>query len=304
MQSNRPKRADVNLKLFFYAFVKGARPFTLPALWLPVSMAAAWAFQKTGAWDAGLFVFTLLSGTFIQTAVNFFNDGWDFKAGVDTARRKGPSRLTQSGVVSFKTTMGFGFGSCAAAVLFALPLIARGGASIAVLGAVSLVAAYMYSATRFAFSKTGLSDIAAVLFFGLFAAGGAGYIQTLQYDPDCIYLGIQCGLWALSLLIVNHLRDEEEDRKSGRKNPVTLYGREAGLLELALAQALIYLMCFYWMDENGAAGVLSFAVLPLSAILIYFIAVTPASRLYNRFLALTSLLYSLFGGLWIAGLLF
>ena len=286
------------------AFVKGARFHTLPALWVPVAMSATWAFYKTGELDICLLLFTFLSGTFIQLAVNFFNDALDFKEGADTINRKGPQRITQEGLASFKTVMFFGFLSCALAVFLAIPLLLKGGLPILVLGLVSLLCAYMYSGTSLAFVKTGASDLFVVMFFGLAAVSGTYYLQTLSWDEGLIYLGLQCGFWALSILLVNHLRDEEEDRKSGRKNLVVLYGREAGLLELVIAQGLIYLLCFYWLNWNGAAAAFTFLTLPLTAVLIYFISITKPSRKYNTFLLYTSLLYVLFGGLWICGTVF
>ena len=286
------------------AFLKGARFHTLPALWMPVAMSATWAYYKTGNLDTDILIFTFLSGTFIQLAVNFFNDALDFRQGTDTESRKGPKRLTQLGLASFKTVMFFGFLSCALAFLLAIPLLLKGGFPILILGLISLLCAYMYSGTPFAFTKTGASDLFVVVFFGLAAVVGTYYLQTLTWDKGLIYLGLQCGFWALSILIVNHLRDEEEDKKSGRKNIVLTYGREAGLLELVIIQGLIYLLCFYWLNWNGAAAAFTFLTLPLTAVLIYFISVTKSSLRYNRFLLYTSLLYVLFGSLWIGGTVF
>ena len=291
--------------VYLKAFIKGARVHTLSAVWVPMALAAAWAFRKTGEVDQFILIFTFLSGTCIQLAVNFFNDALDFKAGTDTLDRKGPSRITtKEGPISFQTVLFFGWGSVISAALFSLPLLLKGGLPILALGFFSLLSAYMYSGTAFAFTKTGISDVLVVLFFGLGAVGGTYYLQTLELDVALIYLGLQCGFWALSILLINHLRDEEEDKKSGRKNTVILYGRDVGLLELAIIQGLIYLLCFYWLNENGAAAAFSFITLPLSFILIYFISVTVPSVKYNTFLLTCSLLYMFFGALWFTGTVF
>lgn len=293
------------MSVYLKAFVKGARVYTLPALWIPVALATAYAFRKTEEIDQMILIFTFLSGTCIQLAVNFFNDALDFKAGTDTVNRKGPTRITEeTGPISFQTVMFFGWGASALAVLFSLPLLLKGGLPILVLGLISLLCAYMYSGTSFAFTKTGVSDVFVVLFFGLGAVGGTYYLQTLNWDVALIYLGLQCGFWSLSILLINHLRDEEEDRKSGRKNTVILYGRDVGLLELVIIQGLIYLLCFYWLNENGAAAAFSFLTLPLTAVLIYYVSITTPSPRYNKFLLACSLLYTLFGSLWFCGTVF
>ena len=286
------------------AFIQGGRPVTLSAVFVPIAMASTWAFYYRGVFDKSLFFFTLLSGGFIQFAVNFFNDVLDFKKGVDQRERKGPTRLTSQGKLSPQQVMSFGIFSLFLAFITALPLITRGGWPILVLGVVSLILTYLYSGTSFALADRGASELFVILFFGLGAVGGTYYIQTLEWDSSMIYLGIQCGLWALSLLLINYLRDEKEDRNAGRKNLVTVYGREAGFMGLAIIHLLIYLFCFYWFNFNPKAGALSFFILPGSACLIYFTAVTPPSSRYNQFLAFMSLLYILFGAVWISGLLF
>lgn len=292
--------------MFFYlkAFIKGARLHTLPAILMPIGMAAAFAFRETKSLDKTLLVFTFLSGAFIQLAVNFFNDGLDFKQGTDTTHRQGFQRLTQQGLVSFQTVMWFGLLCVFLASLLALPLLFQAGLPILILGLVSLVCTYMYSGTSFAFSKTGASELFVVLFFGFGAVCGTYYIQTLSWHWDLVYLSLQNGFFALSLLIINHLRDESEDRQSGRKNLTVLYGRSVGLLQLVIVQALIYLLCFYWLNENAAAAAFSFLSLPFSALLLYFISLTPPSKKYNRFLILMSLQSMLFGSLWIVGTVF
>lgn len=285
------------------AFIQGARSATLPAVGVPVLMATAWAFYNHEMFNKTLFLLTLLSGGFIQCAVNFFNDGLDFKKGVDHKERKGPARLTTQGQVSFKQVMFFGFISLFLAFVIALPLIMRGGWPILVLGLVAFLLTYLYSGSSFALADQGASELFVILFFGLGAVGGTYYIQTLEWDNSLIYLGIQCGFWALSILLVNYLRDEKEDRLAGRKNLVTVYGREIGIMGLAVVHLLIYLFCFYWFNFNPKAGTLSFFTLPLSAILIYFIAVTPPSPTYNRYLLFMSFLYSLFGVVWVTSLI-
>ena len=284
------------------AFIQGARPVTLTAVAVPVMMAAAWAFYHRGIFDRYLFLFTLLSGGFIQCAVNFFNDVLDFKKGVDQKGRKGPPRLTAQGRLSPKQVMLFGFVSLFLSLITAIPLIAKGGWPILVLGLTAFLLTYLYSGSPLALANRGASEFFVILFFGLGSVGGAYYIQTLKWDDSLIYLGVQCGFWALSLLLINYLRDEEEDRQAGRKNLVTVYGREVGIMGLAVIHLLIYLFCFYWLNFIPKAGALSFLTLPFSAILIYFIAVTPPSPTYNKYLFFMSLLYSFFGMVWVFGL--
>ena len=282
-------------------FIEGARVKTLPAILVPVAMSSAWAFHQTGFLKKDVFFFTVFSTLFIQTAVNFFNDALDSKESIDSSLRKGPRRLVSSGKTSFSLVRFFGFLSCFLAFLCGIPLVLRGGWPILALGLLSCSLAYLYTGTRFSLLKNGLSEVFCFLFFGLFAVFGTYYLQTLEWDFHLIYLGIQCGLWAVSILLINHLRDEKEDLAGGRKHFITLYGRTHSLFFLLIIQAFIYLFCFFWMGRGLKSGALTFFLSPLSALLLYFIYTNPPSKKYNLYLALCSLLYTLFGGVWIAG---
>ena len=287
----------------FFLFIQGARWKTFPAILMPVAMSSALAFYQTGLLKPYILFFTFISALLIQIAVNFFNDALDSKDGVDHSDRKGPARLVQTGQMSFSQTRNTGFLCCVLALVTGVPLIFRGGWPILIIGLLSCVCAYLYTGTRFSFLKTGLSELSVFFFFGPVAVMGTYYLQTLHWNNNLIYLGIQCGLWALTILLINHLRDEKEDRDGGRKHFVTVYGRAHSLLFLVISQAFIYLLCFYWLGQNLKIGAFSFFTLPLSVTLIYFICNSPPSKKYNLYLALCSLLYALFGGIWIAELL-
>lgn len=291
------------LKEHFFILMAGTRLKTLPAIISPIVMSSIWALHQTGTFKKDLFFFTLLSALFLQIATNFFNDAMDFKEGVDSSLRTGPLRLVQSGRASFFLVRFYGFLFCGCACLCGLPLILRGGWPILLLGLCSCLLSYLYTASPFSLLKTGLSEFCCLLFFGLGAVGGSYYLQTLSLDFSLIYLGIQCGLWALSILLINYLRDEKEDRAGGRKHFVTVYGRTHSLFFLFIIQAMLYLLCFFWIGEGLLSGALTFLLFPFSAGLLYFISTSPPSSKYNLYLALCSLLYVCFGVLWILGLL-
>ena len=296
-------KARVSIIKLLYYFILGARLKTWPASLVPLTMASALSF-KHGFFDKSLFFFTGLSILFIQISVNLFNDALDGREALDGIPRLGPVRLIDSNALSFFQIRFMAFFSCFMAILFALPLIIRGGVIILLAGLISLLLSYFYTGTRYSLLKQGLSELAVILFFGFFIVYGVYYLQALSLDSSLIYLSLQCGLWALSLLLINHLRDEEEDRKRGRKHIVTLYGRTHALFVFVASQAFIYLLCFYWLGQGFKSGAFSFFVLPLSLCLIYLVCSQRPSQKYNRYLAFCSLCYTLFALAWIAGLLF
>ena len=291
---------SVKKTLYFYWI--GARIKTLTACLMPLIMTQALLIER-GFFDIPLFSFTALSLIFIQIAVNLFNDAFDGKEDLDSSSRIGPARLLGSGQLSFSQVQFMAFFSCFMACLFAFPLVIRGGFPILIMGVTSLFMTYFYTSSRYSLLKLGLSELSAILFFGFFIVFGVYYLQALTWEFSLIYLSLQCGFWALSLLLINHLRDEMEDKKKGRKTFVTLYGRIHSLFFLAGVQAFIYLLCFYWMNLGFKAGAFSFFVLPFSIVLIYLVANKPASKEYNNYLAFCSFSYVLFAFSWVAGFL-
>jgi len=289
---------------YLTAFVQGARLKTLPVIVVPICMATAWAFYKEQIFHLPIFTFTLISGLFLQMSANFFNDALDYKFGGDTWYRKGPARLSQTSVLPAKTVLKLGFICVALSFITGLFLVFRGGFGILLFGVLSLICSYFYSGYSFSLVKKGLAEVAVFVFFGQMAASLTYYLQTLKWDVSLIYIGLQCGFWAVSILLINYLRDEQEDRASGRKHLVTRYGRSIGLLTLVVLQALIYLLCFYWLDLGVKGGAFAFFLVIPSSVLMYWICTTPASSKYNVFLFCSSLLYMLFGATWILGVLF
>ena len=266
-------------------------------------MASALAF-KHGFFDKSVFFLTAFSILFIQIAVNLFNDSADGRQGLDSSQRLGPPRLVGSGALSFSQAHFMALFSCLMAFLWAIPLIIRGGWPVLLAGLLSLGLTYLYTGSQYSLLKWGLSELAVVLFFGFFIVFGTYYLQALTWNHSLFYLSLQCGLWALSLLLINHLRDEEEDKRKGRKHVVTLYGRVHSLFFFVAVQAFIYLLCFYWLGLGLKSGAFSFFVLPLSLGLIYLVCQNSPSKKYNSYLAFCSLCYVLFGSAWIVGLLY
>ena len=292
---------SVKKTLYFYWI--GARIKTLSAGLMPLIMTQALLWER-GFFDIPLFSFTALSLCCIQIATNLFNDAFDGKEGLDSSNRMGPPRLVGSGQLSFSQARRMALFSCFLACLFAFPLLIRAGLPILLMGAISLFMAYFYTCSQYSLLKLGLSELSAVLFFGFFIVFGGYYLQALSLELSLVYLSLQCGFWALSLLLINHLRDEEEDKKKDRKTFVTLYGRTHSLFFLGGIQAFIYLLCFYWLNLGFKAGAFSFFVLPFSIALIYLVANQPASKKYNNYLAFCSFSYILFAFSWLVGFLF
>jgi 1,4-dihydroxy-2-naphthoate octaprenyltransferase len=75
------------------------RPKTLIASNSPIAIGTAMAVDA-GSFNLWVLLFTLLCGMGIQISCNVANDLFDFLKGEDTKNRRGPIRVTASGLMT------------------------------------------------------------------------------------------------------------------------------------------------------------------------------------------------------------
>lgn len=244
-------------------------------------------------WLNGAILFCVLC---IQTATHFFNDALDFIKGADSLLRKGPKRAVQKNLITSSQLFKAGFFCLALAVLAGAYLVWEGGWPIFFIGVLSLVLTYLYTGGPYPLAYTGLADLFVLLFFGLIPVASVFYLNAGYWDQSSFVAGVQCGLLALSLLLVNNLRDETEDRLVGKKTLVVRFGRRFGLVEWMGAHYLPYVFVVYWFFENPSLMVfLPLVLLPFS-VYIHSLLYKAFKKedLYGLVLTFTCLYYSLF----------
>lgn len=200
-----------------------ARPKTLLAALSPVAIGTQLAVVD-GDFHLLAMLATLLCAISIQVGTNFCNDYCDFHQGADTESRKGPARAVQSGLISPRAML------IATIIAFAVTggsawlLYLRAGWPFLLLGALSIFLGVAYTAGRFSLAYLGIADPFVLIFFGPVAVAGTQYIQTLQFDEATILAGLGPGLISTGLLVVNNLRDIDEDRIANKRTLAVRFG--------------------------------------------------------------------------------
>jgi len=197
-------------------WISGARLRTLSVAISPVALGTAIAYVTQG-YNLALALLCLGVAVFLQIGVNFANDYSDGVRGTD-AHRVGPSRLTGSGAARPRTVL------TVALVFFALG--AAAGIAIVVLtgiwwllavGAVALVAAWFYTGGKLPYGYLGLGELVAFIFFGLVATIGTTFVQIQQVPFEAWLAGSLAGLFATAIMLVNNIRDREQDARVDKK---------------------------------------------------------------------------------------
>ena len=223
------------------AWMLAIRLRTLPAAAAGVLMGAAMA------WHDGYFRFDatlvcLFTALLLQIGSNLANDVFDFERGTDTAERLGPTRVTQAEMLSprqVKIGMAVVF---SLAALLGLYLAWLGGWVIIILGIAAIISAIAYTGGPFPLGYYGLGDIFVFIFFGLASVAGTYYIQAGSVSPAVWWMTIPPGLIITAILVVNNLRDIENDRKAGKHTMAVRLGEQGTKIQYLVCMVIAYLI--------------------------------------------------------------
>ena len=280
----------------FHAWVLAIRLRTLPAAVAPVLVGTALAIAdgQFAVWPA---IAAINVSLLLQVSVNLANDYFDFHSGIDTEDRRGPPRVSQSGLIAparvkkgFSVTLG-------AAAAVGLYLVSVGGWPVLVIGLLSILATLAYSGGPYPMASHGLGELLVFLFFGLAEVCGTYYVQALNLTSRVIWMAVPVGLLITAILVVNNLRDIPTDRRAGKNTlAVILKARATRIVYVSLLASAYAIPVFLCLSSlNSGWIMLPLISIPMAMPIIRVIYMSEGPAL-NRALAKTanlSLVYSL-----------
>jgi 1,4-dihydroxy-2-naphthoate polyprenyltransferase len=201
-------------------WVLGARPRTLGASVTPVVVGTAAA----GVFVPWRFAAALVVGLGLQVGVNFANDAHDAIRGVDRPERVGPPRLTASGLASARSVVLAALGCVFVAGVAGLALAAATTWWLVPIGAVAMLALWLYSGGPRPYADLGLGELMVFVFFGLMATAGSAYVQAEAVPSAAWWASVPMGLLAVAILVTNNLRDIETDALAGKRTVAVRLG--------------------------------------------------------------------------------
>lgn len=258
-------------------WIGGARPATLSMAIAPVLIGtgAAIAVSEPGELHWVRALLCLVVAVALQIGVNFANDYSDGIRGTDE-HRVGPSRLVGSGRAPARAVLAVALASFGVAALagLALVILTQHWWLLAV-GALAVVAAWFYTGGTRPYGYMALGELFVFVFFGLVATVGTTYVQTGQFTQEALIGGIGAGFIAVATLIVNNIRDIDQDREAGKRTLSVRMGARASRVTYAALLLLAVLLGCWIAVFYPAAWLVLFALLGvLPAILIVFTART------------------------------
>lgn len=285
-------------------WTQAARPQTLAAAFVPVCVGISLAIHDR-TFDLMPSTIALLCAFLIQIGTNFANDYFDFKKGADTDDRIGFERATATGLISAQTMLKATILTMGLAFVLGLYLVWHAGWIIFWIGILSLICGILYTGGPFPLGYNGLGDLFVFIFFGIVAVMGTYYVNALEWSVDSFWASLAVGGLCINILVVNNLRDVEQDRIAGKNTLGVLFGENALRWEylLMLLLALAIPPHFYFqLDYNGLIFI-PYVSLPFAGMLLRKIWLEKDKRKLNKALEQTAQFMTLFGILFSTGIL-
>lgn len=196
---------------------------------------------------------------FFQIAVNFANDYSDGVRGSDNERSGDeqasdkPQRLVASGVTPKYVLAAAAISALIAAIAGIIAIVLTGHYWFLAVGLACLAACWFYTGGKHPYGYIGLGELSVFLFFGIAATLGTQYLLAGAVDRMGILGAINTGLLSSVMLMVNNIRDIDDDLISGKRTLAARLGH-------TWAQRSVYLMLVI-----PVATVIFFAVISILA---------------------------------------
>ena len=230
--------------------------------------------QRSAGWFILVAVLCGCVALFLQVAANFANDYSDGIRGTDAGRdtdesKSGkPQRLTASGLVPAKHVL-FAAMICAAiaCICGVVAVVLAQAWWLLAVGVASLLAGWFYTGGKHPYGYVGLGEVGVFLFFGLAAVLGTEYALCGTVDVGGLLGAVAAGLFSCLIMMVNNIRDIDEDREHGKHTLAVRLG-ESGARTLlivccVIAWIIALLMCGTLWWPWGAVLLLSGTGIPV-----------------------------------------
>ena len=254
----------MKIKSWISAFRLRTLPLSLSGIVLGSFIALSENF-----WNSYVFTFSILTTILFQIVSNLANDLGDAQKGADNEGRVGPKRAIQSGAISE--------GSMKKAVILlsiislfsAFVLIYIASKSLnsqlifvyLVLSAFCVIAALCYTIGKKAYGYNGLGDLFVFIFFGLVSVLGVYTLYSNIFSFLNILPAFSIGLLSVSVLNLNNMRDQINDKAVNKNTLVVKIGAaNAVKYHFFLIVSAILMLSFFMIERLGGKGLI--ALLP------------------------------------------
>ncbi|MFN4198384.1 MAG: 1,4-dihydroxy-2-naphthoate octaprenyltransferase [Flavobacterium sp.] len=215
-------------------WIEAARVRTLPLSVSGILVGSFYAMSQA-IFNWYIVGFALLTTLGLQILSNFANDYGDGVKGTDNEDRVGPQRAVQSGAISPQSMKSAIRLTAVITFVFATLLIYFSfkdqyvyySLFFLVLGVIAIASAIRYTVGNSAYGYRGWGDVFVFVFFGWVSTMGTYFLFAKEWDWYLTLPATAIGLLSVGVLNLNNMRDEDSDRKSGKRTMVVKMGGAA-----------------------------------------------------------------------------
>jgi 1,4-dihydroxy-2-naphthoate octaprenyltransferase len=186
----------------------------------------------------------------VQIGTNLVDEYTDHVRGGSQGKLLAPYKVIALGWLSpqaVRLGAGLSFGLATAIGLYLIAVTSWG---LLPFCAASMFVAYTYSAGPIPLGNVGLGQPLVFIFMGLLMVIATYYVQTISLTPQALLAALPVACLVTAILVVNDLRDIDEDRHSGKITPVTRFGAAFGLGTFVVLVVGAYLSVLLWAIIN------------------------------------------------------
>ena len=234
------------MRQWLSTWLLAVRPFTLPASVVPVLVGTALAVHD-GSFEPLLFILILAASVLVQVGTNLVDEYADHTKGGSRGKLLAPYKVIALRLLSPQAVRAGAIVSFGGATLIGLYLVVLSGWPLLLACAASLAVAYGYSAGPVPLGNIGLGEPLVFVFMGLLMVMATYYVQTTTLSGEALLAALPVACLVTAILVVNDLRDLDEDRQSGKITPVSCLGQRFGLVLFASLVVGAYLSVVLWV---------------------------------------------------------
>ncbi len=261
--------------------LKAALQLASPGSWIASLAPALFAllFCALRGYPVGLIrgLLLLLACVLLQSAVNTFNEYFDFVKGtdsVDDCLERSDATLVY-GDADPKNAFLLGFVYLAAGAVFGLLACLGRGLLPLLIGAIGMLVVWSYSGGPKPLSYLPLGELVSGLTMGGAIPLGIAACADGALHPEILFFSLPLILGIALIMMSNNGCDIEKDRRAGRRTLPLLLGRDRSLrLYRTLCGIWIGMLCLFPIWLTGFVGL-------LSPLLLFLLGKAVISRLFS-----------------------
>ena len=195
--------------------------------------------------------------------------------------------------------------SMALAFLIGLYLVWIGGWIVLIIGLLSLLFGVLYTGGPYPLGYNGLGDIFVFIFFGIVAVMTTYYVNALEWSDTSFWASLAVGALCTNILVINNLRDVEQDAITGKRTLGVIFGETVLKWEYTLMLLLAYAIPphFYFRLDYEFWIFLPFLVFPIAIIHTRNAWIETEKKNLNGLLERTARFMAFFGILFTVGII-